>query len=285
VTEQLEGGSDLLPYRSFWYHQAAVSAFLAFRQSGNESFKQAALELLGRASETSHGVRWLPDVQGKLGGKQPSAVVLPEQDWFLALKRLLENLGRIGTKCTKAIAEHRSFIQAKESTLFEQGLEMLGRLLGAEAIRFTEKGEPDGFWRFGDWHAFVFEAKTDESKREGISLNTVRQTSTHEQAVRSKKLLPDYVPCSTIIISPRTTIDKMALPSVEDMMYVSHADIIALFDAASKAFEEVRAASVGNTDEVLRERFLQHYKQKKLSMQAVVQLLQKKRLDALSVEE
>lgn len=285
VTEQLEGGSDLLPYRSFWYHQAAVSAFLAFRQSGNESFKEASLDLLGRASATSHGVRWLPDVQGKLGGKPPSTTILPEQDWFLALKRLLEQMGRLGTKCKKALAEHRTLIQAKESKSFEQGLEMLGRLLGAEAKRFTEDGAPDGFWRFGDWHAFVFEAKTDESKHGGISLNTVRQAATHEQAVRSKKLLPDYVPCSTVVISPRTAIDKLALPFAGKMLYVSHAEVVALFDAASKAFEEVRAASVGNTDEVLRERFLQHYKHRKLSMQSVVQFLQKQRLDALPVKD
>jgi hypothetical protein len=175
-------------------------------------------------------------------------------------KRLLEQLGRLGTKCKKTLAEHRTLIQAKDSKSFEQGLEMLGRLLGAEAKRFTEDGAPDGFWRFGDWHAFVFESKTDESKQGSISLNTVRQAATHEQAVRSKKLLPDYVPCSTVIISPRTTISKLALPSAGNMLYVSHADIIALFDGASKTFEEVRAASVGNTDEVLRERFLQHYK-------------------------
>src|SRR5262245_5797778 len=185
VTEQLEGGSDMMPYRSFWYHQAAVSAYLAYRQTGNESFKQAAVDLLGRASATSHGVRWLPDVQGKLGGKPVSTVVLPDQDWFLALKRQLEYLGRSGTRCKKALAEYRTLIQAKESKPFEQGLEMLGRLLGAEAKRFTEDGAPDGFWRFGDWHAFVFEAKTDEAEEGGISLNTVRQAATHEQAVRS----------------------------------------------------------------------------------------------------
>ncbi len=285
VSEQLEGGSDMMPYRSFWYHQAAVSAYLAYRQTGNESFKQAAVDLLGRASATSHGVRWLPDVQGKLGGKPVSTVVLPDQDWFLALKRQLEYLGRAGTRCKKALAECRTLVQAKESKQFEQGLEMLGRLLGAQAKRFTEDGAPDGFWLFGDWHAFVFEAKTDENEQGGISLKTVRQAATHEQAVRSKKLLPDYVACSTIIISPRKAIDKLAVPSAGSMFYVSHIEMISLFDAASKAFEEVRAASGGNTDEVLRERFLQHYKHRKLSMQDVAGLLQKKRLDSLPVKE
>jgi hypothetical protein len=59
--------------------------------------------------------------------------------------------------------------------------------------------------------------------------------------------------------------------------------MIALFDAASRAFEEVRASSAGNTDEVLREAFLQHYKSQKLSMQDTVRTLQKKRLDSLAV--
>jgi len=285
VTEQLEGGSDLRPYRSFWYHQAAVYAHLAFRQSGKTSFKQATVDMLGRASETSHGLRWLADVKGKIGGLSATPTVLPEQDWFLSLKHLIETLGRIGTRCKTTLADHRTLITGKKSKQFEQGLELLGRLLGANAKRFTEDGAPDGLWLFGDWQAFVFEAKTNEDQKGGISFDTVRQAKAHEQTVRSKKLLPDYVPCSTVIISPRTTLDKLALPHAGDIFYVSHTNMIALFDAASKAFEEVRTASVGNTDEVLREAFLQHYKSQKLSMQDTARTLQKKRLDSLAVVE
>src|SRR5262249_34846727 len=162
------------------------SAFLAHRQSGALSFKQAAADMLGRASETSHGIRWLPDVRAKLeGAAAPQVTVLPVQDWFLGLKGLLEAHGRVGPQCGKAISQQRDKIHATASNRFEQGLEMLGRLLGAKAQRFTENGEPDGFWLFGDWLAFVFEAKTDEDPSGRISLNTVRQAASHEQTVRS----------------------------------------------------------------------------------------------------
>jgi hypothetical protein len=285
VTESLQGGSELLPYRSFWYHQAAVSAFLAYKQSEKESMKQAAADLLGRASATSQGVRWLPDVQAMLGVKpSPDRTFQPLQDWFLSLKRLLESLGRIGKKCVPTLAEYRALIEATESDKFERGLEMLGHLLGAKAKNFvSEEGAPDGFWLFGDWLAFVFEAKTDEGDQRAISLKTVSQAARHEKTVRSMKLLPDYVPCKTVVVSPRTTLAKLAAPHAGEMLYLSHKAVVELFDRASKAFLDVRAASVGNTDEALRERFLQQYMQARLSMQDVEALLQKVPLTSLPI--
>ena len=62
-------------------------------------------------------------------------------------------------------------------------------------------------------------------------------------------------------------------------------DQIALFDRASQAFREVRDASPGNTDEVLRERFLSHYTERKLSMQDVADLLQTTKLSDLPVKD
>jgi hypothetical protein len=107
----------------------------------------------------------------------------------------------------------------------------------------------------------------------------VRQAGRHETTVRSMKLLPDYVPCKTVVISARKTLATLAVPHAGDMLYMSHDDIIALFDRASQAFREVRDASSGNTDEVLRERFLSHYADRKLVMQDVADLLQQTNLD------
>jgi hypothetical protein len=286
VTEALQGGSDLLPYRSFWYHQAAVSAYLAFKQTRQDCFKQAAIDLLGRASSTSLSCRWLPDVQAHLAGRPVSTeVAQPVQEWFLSLRALLAFLGRVGKRCVPILGEQRTNIQATESKRFEKGLEMLGRLLGAEAKNFLgQEGAPDGFWLFGDWLAFVFEAKTDERDDRGISFDTVRQAARHETTVRSMKLLPDYVPCKMVVISPRKALAKLAVPHVGEMLYMVHDDIIALFDRASQAFREVRDASSGNTDEVLRERFLSHYGDRKLGMQNVADLLQKTKLVDLPVK-
>jgi hypothetical protein len=287
VSEMLQGGSDLLPYRSFWYHQAAASAFQTYKQTGQEALKQAAIDLLGRASATSHWVRWLPNVQAHLSGKAvKTAASQRSQDWFLPLRRLLEELGRIGKKCVLALAEQRANIQATESKRLEKGLEMLGRLLGAEARNFLGgEGMPDGFWLFGDKLALVFEAKIDGADDSGISQKMVRQAGGHEQTVRAIKLLPDNVPCKTVIISQRTVINKLARPHAGEMYYVSHKDIIALFDRASKAFQDVRAASTGNTDEALRERFFERYQQAGLLMEDVAELLQRMRLASLPEKE
>jgi hypothetical protein len=212
-------------------------------------------------------------------------VAQPVQEWFLSLRGLLAWLGRVGKRCVPILSDHRTHIQATESKRFEKGLELLGRLLGAEAKNFiNQDGAPDGFWLFGDWQAFVFEAKTDEEEDGGVSFDTVRQAGRHETTVRSMKLLPDYVPCKTVVISPRKAIAKLAVPHAGEMFYMSQDDIIALYDRAAQAFREVRDSSSGNTDEVLRERFLSQYTDRKLSMQDVADLLQKTKLVALPVQ-
>src|SRR5262249_24240008 len=151
---------------------------------------------------------------------------LPLQERFLALNACLEELSITGTKYQKRIVAARTLIESSNWRKFEQGLEALGNLLGATSTRFKGDGEPDGLWVFGDWHAVVFEAKTDEEVKAGVSLRTVRQAKSHEQTARAMKLLPPYPPCTTIIVSPRTTLHRLAAPHASSLFYMSPGDVV-----------------------------------------------------------
>jgi hypothetical protein len=107
---------------------------------------------------------------------------------------------------------------------------MLGRLLGAEAKRFTEDGAPDGFWRFGDWHSFVFEAKTDEAEEGGISLNEAEGT---EGAIDFA--LGDY-------LSPSIGIELSMKESWSHNEAVY--DYLKLLDGKNKSFKHVVSLNV-----------------------------------------
>lgn len=284
ITEALSGGDELKPYRSFWHHQAAASAFLGFRATKKQALKTSAVAHLSRAIGTSAGIRWLAQLHSKLSGTpEPKDEHLPIQERFLALNACLEEMGVTGTKYQKRIVSARTLIQSLHSKQFEQGLEVLGNVLGATSTRFTGDGEPDGLWVFGDWHAFVFEAKTDEEEKSGVSLRTIRQALSHEQTARSLKLIPPFVPCSTIIISPRTALHRLGVPHAASLFFMSPVNVTRLFEQAAAAFGQVRTTAGNSSQEVLRDNFNAVYQEKHLSLPDLKNTLERVKLSSLPV--
>ena len=288
ILDALDGGSDLKPYRAFWCHQAASSAFLAWKHSGNDAFKTVAISHLDTASSISLNISWLEKLRFEVSGQSRKAVdiSLPLQDWFLEISRLLESWGIAGGKFSRQISTAQKNIESKKFNAFENGLESLGKILGAKTHRWKDKGSPDGLWIFGDWCAFVFEAKSDESPDSGIALSTVRQSGSHEDKVRADKLIPSFLPCFTVIISPRITVDTVALPHLKDKFYyISHNEIISLFKDAQIALERVRVLASSHTDEALQTNALQFYKDRSVDLKNVKDRLLTKKLKDLPVHQ
>lgn len=286
VLTALEGGEDLKPYRAFWYHQAATSAFLAWYHSKNESFKFAAISNLEKASDTSRNIAWLDRLRSQLSGKaiDDAHKGLPTQEWFLRISNLLEQWKIVGGNYAKQVSKVQNNIENKEAKVFESGLNSLGQMLGANTYQWTDDGAPDGLWIFNGWCAFVFEAKTNESPDGGISLDTVTQARRHEERVRADQLIPSFLPCFTVVISPRTSIHKLSIPHVEEIFYISHDEVIKLFNDTSVALERVRAAASGSTEEALQVNALQVYSERAVALQNVKDRLLKIKLKDLPVQ-
>ena len=206
VLSSLEGGSEIQPYRAFWQYQAATSAFLAWKNSGDTSFQNAAINHLRSASTTSTHITWLGKLISKISSSNTQENdYSPLHDCFLEINKLLSKWNIQGGKYDREVAKVLSNIECQEADQFENGLQILGKMLGAQTHRWDkdEQGTPDGLWIFGSWCAFVFEAKTGENPDKTISLGTLRQANTHEARVRADNLLPNFIPCITVIISPK----------------------------------------------------------------------------------
>lgn len=232
----------------------------------------------------SSNITWLSKLRSELSGQfDDSAEVLPIQEWFLEVNSLLQKWRIIGSSFARKVSETQNDIENNDAKIFERGLATLGKMLGASSHQWTDDGAPDGLWIFGNWHAFVFEAKTDENPEGGISLDTVRQSRTHEQRVRADKLIPAFVPCSTIVISPRATVHNLATSHIEDIAYLSHDDVIKLFSDVALALERLRASAPGSTEEALQENALQFYREKSVALQNVKERLLRRKLRDLPV--
>lgn len=284
VVEGLAGGSDLKPYRSFWHHQAAVAAFLAFKATKQQSFKANCIEHLEAASTTSIGIRWLSTLRAQLLAKPVGevAVELPVREWFRQINDLLTLWNIKGGRFDRELADARRILSAPEDAKnFERGLEVLGQMLGARTHRWDDDGAPDGLWIFEDWCAFVFEAKHEKAK--AVPLKTVRQARTHEERVRKDNLIPKSMPCTTVVASVQTILDPTAEPHAGELRHIEPARILAIFDRAATALRQVRAQAVGVGEEALQTEAETLYRTEKIFMEDVAEELERVQLASLPV--
>ena len=284
VLSHLSGGEEMKPYRCIWEHEAAVAAFLTWKQTSNELFRTHAVNRLNEAAKGSFGIQWLSDLAARLGGQISSQLPgIPVPSWFSPIDELLEELGLKGSQFDRAVAEKREFITATDAETFHQGLAFLGRMVGAKSYQWKGNAKPDGFWQFEYVKAFVFEAKTAEFVDGSIGSNTVRQALTHEKCVRDERLIPGFSPCYTIVISPRTTIQADAKSYAKDLYYCSHADLISLFNKAAAALTELRIRAPNFKQDLLMTEAEGIYRKHHVFSDAVVDLLLNKHLRELPV--
>ena len=288
VLDSLEGGSQLKPYVTFWYHQAATSAFLAWKESDKEILRNSAISSLEKALKTTKENNWLNKLFPYLEKTADENDNLPWREWFMQINDLLTEWGIMGSKYSQKLATVQTNIENIDATPFEDGLESLGRMLGAKTHRWKKKeqGKPDVLWIFGNWHAFVFEAKTEEGRTEetansGISLGTVTQAGRHEATVRVEQHIPDFVPCSTVLISPRQKLNESAIIHTQEISYCSHDEMVKLFDRTASVLEFVRSFAPNNTEEDMMEYAIEVYSERNLGMQDIKNLLLKQKLDDL----
>ena len=288
VLDSLEGGSQLKPYVTFWYHQAATSAFLAWKESNKNIFRNSAISNLEEALKTSIENNWINKLFPFLENSVDENNNLPWLEWFIQISGLLNEWGIVGGKYYQRVAKVQENIKNINAIPFENGLESLGQMLGAKTYKWKkdEQGKPDGLWIFGNLHAFVFEAKTEEGRTEetanyGISLGTVTQAGRHEATVRAEKRIPDFVPCSTVLISPRQKLNEAAINHTQEISYLSHDEMVDLFDRTASVLQLVRSFAPKNTEEELREYAIEVYSERNLGIQDIKNLLLKQKLDDL----
>jgi hypothetical protein len=251
VLGALAGGDEMRAYQCFWQHQAALAAFLNWKQANHDPFRTLAIERLNNASKGNFGIHWLTALAGKLGATELQVEEVVPDEWITGIDKLLSELGLKGPKFDRAIAEQRNFIRATEAKKFHQGLRFLGTMLGAASREWEGDAKPDGFWRFGLTEGVVFEAKTQEFSSGAISVKTVRQALTHEKCVRDDSLLPHFASCATVIVSPRIAIDSEARAHAGKLYYCPHQKLIELFDGAAAALTELRTVASNLSQDLL----------------------------------
>jgi hypothetical protein len=218
VTEGL-AGPKVEGYRALWYYLAGVAAWLAGEQQDDEKLRVRARELFGRAAKASKVVPWFAE----LASLTSDALSSDDVEHGLAAAAIydeLSSLGFVGAQFERAMSTLEAGLGSSKAKDFEPVLSMLGRLLGWRTYKPEGDGKPDSVWVLGDQIAIGFEAKSDETPADPVSIKTVRQALTHGKTVEDDGDVATTGVIHTVVSTPRWTIDAEAQALAGDLRYV-----------------------------------------------------------------
>ena len=247
VTDRLIGSEELRPYRALWFYLAASwSAHLATDDPG--VWAARAKELRAEAEGAAARLRWRPRFV-RAGEVPPAAENEPLVERGARAAANLRRLGIRGNRFERALADCEAKLGSDEASNFEEGLRVLGGLLGFEAVRPPGQAQPDSAWRDGERLWLVFEAKTEEDADQLVSVATVRQALTHRERIASDLDWPEPERSVTTVVTPRTTVDPAAASIAGELRMCSPEEVRAVGARALEALREVRLAARGLHDD------------------------------------
>ena len=243
--------SDLRGYRALWLYLAGSAAWLAHRE-GLLPNAETAKEYFRQAQAAAPVLRWLVGLRSDMvatGGVaddvDSSVAAIVER-----LELVLDDMGTIHDRKFDA-EEHSilvSILQDDDGTIFENGHERLGRLLGYTAGNSTDDGASDPWWIADDTLGFVFEDHAEGKIETVFPVRKARQAASHPDWLREHLSLSVNTEIIAVVITPCTKTTKGAIPSLRKVMYWSREEFRTWAKNALRVIRDIRRdfPGVGN---------------------------------------
>lgn len=257
-------GPELAGYRAWWLYLGSVAA----RCYGND---EGADDCLSRAKATGINAGFLDCLlrarKGKgISGPADEAISgQAETIW-----NQIDKLGWNGPKFSKYTNELIAHLgNRSDATSFHMGIESLGKLLGAETIRPTDDGAPDGVWIFAQEY-LTFEAKAGKKAKNPLCKDDLIQAKGHPDWVRAHR--KDLAECLAIpvVVPPSLSLDPVARPFAAGVKAMSADDLANWAGRVIDSLKSIRAEFSGKDYSAVQEEFLGRLKQQKLILDDVL---------------
>lgn len=186
----------------------------------------------------------------ELSGKVEPEPKIADLDWLCTenVEKFLVEVGFVGPKFDRLMEGTRTDLQKTDPKDFERGLTQLGRMLGYRARKPEGNAMPDSVWEIGNTYFALFEAKSDETPQDPISVATCRQASGHFKWLKSLPFVPHNVAPAIIVVSPRSKLDKAASAHANGIRYVSCDEACKLFNETAECLRTIRSKAANLDD-------------------------------------
>ncbi|MCW3999519.1 MAG: DEAD/DEAH box helicase family protein [Candidatus Bathyarchaeota archaeon] len=271
----------LSSYRAFWYYLTACAAFAASKE--NKYYSKIAEKHMSDAISACKTVSWFA---GALKSMLPSDKVrsVASELETLAIEGIadtLKELGVAGHGIPRKLGVVGKLLSEKNHSKFDSGMAELGLLLGFNSWKTDAQATPDCIWQLGDEIAYLFEGKSEAKPENAISVDDCRQASGHLKWASVQPELKNCKAVRSILVTPRTIIDKNAVPHANNLYFMTPSDMLSLFGKTKNLITCIRGVMTNEFDEEFKEKILSELVQNDLTPKAIQAFLQNKPIEAL----
>ena len=211
---------------------------------GDSGAQQRALDVLEAAIQRGGQSAWFNRMRGSLNRARTVSDESSEafdDDYFAEVIRafddLLDQYGKTGVRFEQHCNRIAEQIQSDSHSLYLEGLERLGKLLGYTASRPENPGAPDCFWRgnFGSFGEVVtYEAKIEDDPSNEVVLSDLGQA--HNQKTKADSYYgPRGFAVSGAIVTHLTELGAGVEDSLGDLRIIPKQAIIDLWSKIRSA--------------------------------------------------
>lgn len=189
------------------------------------------------------------------------------------VRTVMSRLGIVGKRFNEKMQDLQKNIAKDDHKPFHAGLKCLGELLGFDGDMPDGNATPDGVWSLDDLVHIALEAKTEEESLNPISVSDVTQATRHLNWLKANRECGTSSRLVSVLVSPRTTIDKDAVIHAQGVHYISAKDLRALATRVVAVLQSLRAEWLTSNDEAMSERILERMRTEKLLPEDILGLL------------
>lgn len=240
---------ELRPYRALWAYLGSAWSSLA-ASDGNGAAAERSAELLRKAHKAATGTTWLKEVQPLPSEALDSEPV--DEEGVDRVVRLLRDKFSSSARFDRQSATMLAALNQQGAPKYEQGLVVLGELIGSESFKPSGQGRADAVWVWEPLWISV-EAKSEQKTEGMLSMDYVRRTNTQLASVAGDRAV-DSPPDGSIsvIVSPRRVVDPDAVPIAASHVHLaSPKTILDIAHDAVRAWKELRGIAQGVAGDAL----------------------------------
>ncbi len=224
-------GAEFDGYRAFWWYLASC-AILPVDPDRER-------ECLRKAITCGVNAGWLQFALQQRG--VTDAGVDDSEQQVEAIWDQLEEWGWVGPRFLNTVEKMVTLLGQDTHKQFHEGLELLGKCLGATTFRRGDQGVPDGAWSFANDYHVAFEAKTEASADSSLSKKHAQQAVGHVNWARA--VLCDKrqdAEIESVLVAHGTGVDELAKPHIGGLLYCSPAKLKEFAKHVATGIRELR---------------------------------------------
>jgi hypothetical protein len=255
ITDRLTD-SRLSSYRALWFYFTANAAYAASKDSGE--YVKVAEKLMSRAIHTCKTVSWFASALRSILPSDKLRSVTNELETIATegIADALQDMGSSGPGFAKKMDEVEKLLKQRDHAKFDRGMLELGHLLGFASWKPDSLAAPDCVWQLGNEVAFLLEGKSEALTEGKISVDDCRQASGHLKWASAEPRLKDCRSTFSILVTPRTEVDKIAVPHAKGIFLTTPLEMVKLFERAKAMLSSVRSTMTDELDEEFKERIV-----------------------------